>query len=1154
MTSRKELFFDKIVGMDYGRPDQVQLTNWRRQHNFRWFNGSLQQTERKKVETRISPGFHAEFVHIDTIPTSVAKRNACFGLTKEGIYTIRPQRLAPTTLATPTKLQLNGRDFSFNHTELYSRWDVTHYNGHAYFVNPQNSVYYTDGSTLYDIPGDVPAGRYVEVFYDHLVVAGPVVNGIAYPSRMAFSALYNFGLFKPDTTNEACTRDVTDYDNNRAIVEGITGMKRLGNQLITYTDSTIYTSAYVGLPHVINTNPLIEGVGNSLHNGVVTTDEAHFFFSIRNRQFYRLSGEGLKPIGNPIAEYWFPLLENNNAREVAVHGYHDPFYKEIWWVLADDTDDWEDQWPQFRRAVVYNYANDTWYTASLEDVHCFGQVSGFAKRYDDLVNLPYDQLKSFGMRDIGTTTQTNMFRLWGSRYGRILRETSTKSLALAVSSSPFLETKDYNYGDIGTVKELDQITLAASGQMNVEVAVRTSQGDSLVWQSMGTWSPGDLRMSSNKKSGVIFRFRFTPVTTTDFVDTVVQQDASQTQYLSLYDSAFNGPVTAMAVRSDGKIYIAGEFTKYKNTNVPRICRLNIDGTLDTTFNVGAGFVVDATYSPPTQLVVSATGGVWCSLSYSRLIELIATRNYSKLFFQGAERSPVIRIGATGTLERDEVEVALGGDTVNVGGIAVDGTDLFVAYVRIGPSTSNFWHTSIAKTENDVLFRRRTMVSNGGLAGGFKLPDVAIQGNQIIWSCPRSTAGTIVDVLREDGVSILNASDYGKQRDITYYVANKKLILQDTWVNAAFNPDVGLSNPIVLGGRMEPGGLNNVYASYLPDTGSFFNGRFGHTSKPYHHRGLYQFKLGELDHYTDPVEGVEESTSFFISYPQTFGTIWDPLTVNVGNTAKKVTFTVSGSGCVFNVVYNGVNLFGGPLMVGSNDLNDPNGTSGTITRTVSLNGSDATIDIDGYFNIFDATNGVTTFDITWTLSESSGGTLIGTTYPHGWQIGDSDLATAGFELSSLTVDADNKTSTVQPLVVVGDDKAENVYVNGAIKKFKGVTVPTSALWKVSNAGVMDMNFAVRVINNWLSADGVQRKGKIYCAVKYGEFILIGGRFTQVNDQSSQHIALIKPSNGEVVGQIVTTPKILSETVTTGGGVVGFRYYQYSQHVYTIAAER
>ena len=47
-------------------------------------------------------------------------------------------------------------------------------------------------------------------------------------------------------------------------------------------------------------------------------------------------------------------------------------------------------------------------------------------------------------------------------------------------------------------------------------------------------------------------------------------------------------ISAMAVMPDGKIIIGGQFSQYNGIASKNIARLNADGTLDTTFNVGSG--------------------------------------------------------------------------------------------------------------------------------------------------------------------------------------------------------------------------------------------------------------------------------------------------------------------------------------------------------------------------------------------------------------------------------------------------------------------------------------------------------------------------------------------------------------------------------------
>lgn len=60
------------------------------------------------------------------------------------------------------------------------------------------------------------------------------------------------------------------------------------------------------------------------------------------------------------------------------------------------------------------------------------------------------------------------------------------------------------------------------------------------------------------------------------------------------DNSFNvgvgtdSTVNAIAVQLDGKIIIAGSFKSYNGTSLNRIARLNTDGSLDNSFNIGTG--------------------------------------------------------------------------------------------------------------------------------------------------------------------------------------------------------------------------------------------------------------------------------------------------------------------------------------------------------------------------------------------------------------------------------------------------------------------------------------------------------------------------------------------------------------------------------------
>ncbi len=54
-------------------------------------------------------------------------------------------------------------------------------------------------------------------------------------------------------------------------------------------------------------------------------------------------------------------------------------------------------------------------------------------------------------------------------------------------------------------------------------------------------------------------------------------------------TGFNNTVRCIALQTDGKIIVGGNFTTYNGTPSPRIIRLHPNGQIDTSFNVGTGF-------------------------------------------------------------------------------------------------------------------------------------------------------------------------------------------------------------------------------------------------------------------------------------------------------------------------------------------------------------------------------------------------------------------------------------------------------------------------------------------------------------------------------------------------------------------------------------
>lgn len=90
---------------------------------------------------------------------------------------------------------------------------------------------------------------------------------------------------------------------------------------------------------------------------------------------------------------------------------------------------------------------------------------------------------------------------------------------------------------------------------------------------------------------------------------------------------FNESIHSLWIQDDGKVLFTGAFTSYNGTAVPRIARLNADGTLDTTFNagVGVGFSLSTTavIELPNGQILVGNGDMFQGMSTNRLTRLNA---------------------------------------------------------------------------------------------------------------------------------------------------------------------------------------------------------------------------------------------------------------------------------------------------------------------------------------------------------------------------------------------------------------------------------------------------------------------------------------------------------------------------------------------------
>ncbi|SDF88330.1 T9SS type A sorting domain-containing protein [Epilithonimonas hungarica] len=86
----------------------------------------------------------------------------------------------------------------------------------------------------------------------------------------------------------------------------------------------------------------------------------------------------------------------------------------------------------------------------------------------------------------------------------------------------------------------------------------------------------------------------------------------------------NGTIYSMASQSDGKILIGGDFTTYNNNTAIRLARLNSNGSIDNSFNVGTGTnsnILDIVLQSDNKILVGGAFSIYNSITKKSLIRL-----------------------------------------------------------------------------------------------------------------------------------------------------------------------------------------------------------------------------------------------------------------------------------------------------------------------------------------------------------------------------------------------------------------------------------------------------------------------------------------------------------------------------------------------------
>lgn len=416
----------------------------------------------------------------------------------------------------------------------YRRWASVVYNKQIFFTNDLNPITFTDGACVRTYSNRQPAARYIDVFFDHLVVGYPTWNGNPTPTRVHWSDLYRINQWVPSPKNEADFFDVEEWCRTDFPLCGCTGLGRIGNTLWVYTPSAIVSVRYQGRmkspvfgqgltgstaggggPVMIFGDRVLKDIGNSLMYGLIVYKDMHYFWDGVEQDFYKFNGQEVESIGIKIKQYFLSNVNQSWSLFQATWGYARPGRQEIVWVFVSN----KQSGLYFDQAIVYNWKTGRWYTQSVENLHCFVGPGITGGRADDLVGETSALTGTADQLLVPTTVNPP---LWGGGLVNNLFRESTEAdpdSALLYQDTPSLTTKDYGYDDLEHIKEASSIVIHAmdrySNGVNVALSVRDNLDDPVTFPTtkLYKYDPEEKRVGLPRNAGRLLRYRFQPATT-----------------------------------------------------------------------------------------------------------------------------------------------------------------------------------------------------------------------------------------------------------------------------------------------------------------------------------------------------------------------------------------------------------------------------------------------------------------------------------------------------------------------------------------------------------------------------------------------------------------------------------------------------------------
>ncbi len=153
-------------------------------------------------------------------------------------------------------------------------------------------------------------------------------------------------------------------------------------------------------------------------------------------------------------------------------------------------------------------------------------------------------------------------------------------------------------------------------------------------------------------------------------------------------TGINSSIYLMALQPDGKIIIGGDFTTYNGITANRLARINIDGSLDSSFNFGTGansYIYSMALQPDGKIIIGGSFTTYNGITANRLARINIDGSLDSSFNSGTGANYSIYSMAL----QPDGKMVIGGDFTTYNGITANK----LARINIDGTFDNSFNTN-----------------------------------------------------------------------------------------------------------------------------------------------------------------------------------------------------------------------------------------------------------------------------------------------------------------------------------------------------------------------------------------------------------------------------------------------------------------------------